>query len=179
VYSLWCGILGDVDKGVHEHKSEALLEIMNCKADWNTFKCENQLERTRELCDTLRKCISRDPEQVARAQVSARTFAKIINDFAEPISLKAMVFYLSVFAVFWYGTNATWNGLRNKLSADHIQHVYHQVPPTPQRQLSGPHPPPTPFGNAFYASGYLPQGMEPMTSPMANSQADRGQIEYG
>jgi hypothetical protein len=91
VYSLWSGILGDVDKGVNETKAEAMLEIANCRKDWIAFRCDDKLERTRDLCDGLSKCMSRDPDKVARAQVSARTFARIINDFAEPISLKAMV----------------------------------------------------------------------------------------
>jgi Di-sulfide bridge nucleocytoplasmic transport domain len=91
VSSLWSGILGDVDKGVRETQSETMLEVMACKQDWLTFRCEERPERTRELCETLAKCIAKDPEKIARAQVSAKTFAKIINDFAEPISLKAMV----------------------------------------------------------------------------------------
>jgi hypothetical protein len=95
VYSLWCGILGDVDKGVNESKAEAMLQIANCRKDWLAFRCEDKIERTRELCEGIESCISRNPETVARAQVSARTFARIINDFAEPISLKAMVRSLS------------------------------------------------------------------------------------
>ena len=91
VWSLWCGILGDVDKGVNESRAEAMLEIASCRKDWVALRCEDKLERTREVCENIAKCIARDPETVARAQVSARTFARIINDFAEPISLKAMV----------------------------------------------------------------------------------------
>jgi len=35
--------------------------------------------------------MSRDPREVARARVSAETFAEILNSFVEPISYKAMV----------------------------------------------------------------------------------------
>jgi Di-sulfide bridge nucleocytoplasmic transport domain len=95
VWTLWCGILGDVDKGVNESRAEAMLEIVSCRKDWVLLRCEEKMERTREVCENIAKCIARDPETVARAQVSARTFARIINDFAEPISLKAMVRFLS------------------------------------------------------------------------------------
>jgi hypothetical protein len=91
VWSLWSGILGDVDKDVHNVASATMLEIMGCKEDWKALRCDDRIERTRTLCDELAVCIAKDPQKVARAQVSAKTFAKIINEFVEPISLKAMV----------------------------------------------------------------------------------------
>ena len=93
VYSLWSGILGDVDKDVNDVASATMLEIIGCKEDWKALRCDDRIERTRSLCDELAKCVSQDPKKVARGQVSAKTFAKIINEFAEPISLKAMVPY--------------------------------------------------------------------------------------
>jgi Di-sulfide bridge nucleocytoplasmic transport domain len=181
VWSLWSGILGDVDKGVHETKSEALIEIMHCKQDWIHMNCEKPARSAIELCDQLAKCISKDPEKIARAQVSAKTFAKIINDFAEPISLKAMIFYLSIFAIFWYSTNATWNGLRNKLSAEQFM-SHHQMPPppTPHRHPSnGIYPPNTPYSIHYQTpGGYLHSAMEPGPSAVVGEEHQR-RLEFG
>jgi hypothetical protein len=181
VWSLWSGILGDVDKGVHETKSETLIEIMHCRQDWIHMNCDKPARSAIQVCDQLAKCISKDPEKIARAQVSAKTFAKIINDFAEPISLKAMVFYLSIFAIFWYSTNATWNGLRSKLSADHFV-THHQMmpPPTPQRHPSnGIYPPSTPYGIHYQTPGaYLQSAMEPGPSAVVGEEHQR-RLEFG
>jgi hypothetical protein len=183
VWSLWAGIMGDVDKGVHETKSETLIEIMNCKQDWIHMNCDKPARSAYEICDQLAKCIAKDPEKIARAQVSARTFAKIINDFAEPISLKAMAFYLSIFAIFWYTTNATWNGLRNKLSPEQFMH-HHPMhpPPTPQRHPSdGMFPPSTPYGVSYYTpAGYIHSHstMEPGSSAVPGAENQR-RIDFG
>ncbi len=72
VSSLWSGILGDVDKGVRETQSRRCSRVLGCKQDWISFRCEERPERTRDLCETLAKCIAKDPEKIARAQVSAR-----------------------------------------------------------------------------------------------------------
>jgi hypothetical protein len=181
VWSLWAGIMGDVDKGVHETKSETLIEIRNCKQDWIHMNCDKPARSAYEICDQLAKCIAKDPEKIARAQVSARTFAKIINDFAEPISLKAMAFYLSIFAIFWYTTNATWNSLRNKLSPDQFMHHHPmQPPPTPQRHPSdGMFPHSTPYGVNYYTpGGYLQSAMEPGSSAVPGAEHQR-RIDFG
>jgi Di-sulfide bridge nucleocytoplasmic transport domain len=181
VYSLWCGILSDVDKGIHESQAETFLEIAACNKDFEQMNCRNPVRAAIEICHELQKCIDKDPKKIARAQVSARAFAKIINDFAEPISLKAMAFYLSIFAIFWYSTNATWNGLRNKLSPEHFQpHQYHPMPPpTPQRLPSnGMYPPNTPFSVGYYTPGhYLQSAME--AGPSAVPADSQRKIEFG
>ena len=43
-------------------------------------------------CLDWARCKARDPYKVARAKVSAHTFAEIFNSFVEPISYKAMLF---------------------------------------------------------------------------------------
>jgi len=146
------------------------------------MNCEKPARSAIDLCDQLSKCIAKDPEKIARAQVSARTFAKIINDFAEPISYKSMIFYLSAFTIFWYTTNATWNGLRNKLSfgGHNGQHQQMGPPPTPHRQASGGmYPPNTPYGVGFYTPGYLHSGMEPGPSAVAGAEHQRRLEHYG
>jgi len=182
VYSLWSGILGDVDKDVNEAASATMLEIIGCKEDWKALRCDDRIERTRSLCDELAKCVSQDPKKVARGQVSAKTFAKIINEFAEPISLKAMFFYLSIFGIFWYTTNATWNGLRNKLSAEHVVHYVHGHGPhpaaTPSRHASAgqlPFPQGTPYHPSVGYYGW--NGMMPVEGMQQQQQAASGALE--
>lgn len=182
-YSLWSGIVGDVSKGVDETMSETMLEIMNCKKDWGAMNCDKPVKSAIDICDQLARCMNRDAEKVAKAQVSARTFAKIINEFAEHISYKAMAFYLALFSIFWYFTNATWSGLKTKLSPDHFVHgqQYHPMaPPTPYRQTSnGMYAPNTPYGMGYHTpGGYLQSGMEPGPSSVATSNEQR-RLDFG
>jgi hypothetical protein len=90
-WSFWMTIKRDVDQGVHEAASEVIIQVRQCKDDWEQFRCEARPERTRELCEGLAKCLAKNPEKIARAQVSAKTFARIMNDFAENISFKSVV----------------------------------------------------------------------------------------
>jgi hypothetical protein len=70
-----------------------------------------------------------------------------------PFPPKKQVFYLSLFGIFWYTTNATWNGLRNKLSAEHVVHYVHGGP-----QHHHPPPPATPSRHASSAGQQLQYG---------------------
>jgi hypothetical protein len=97
------------------------------------------------------------------------------------------VFYLSVFGIFWWGTNATWNGLRSKLSAEHFSHQNQQYPglqmpppATPHRHLSnGMLQTPYANHNSLFNQPYFQPGPDPAASAMAGA-AERAQaIEYG
>ncbi|KAF2663846.1 hypothetical protein BT63DRAFT_430102 [Microthyrium microscopicum] len=187
--SLWRGILGDVSNDVDEATSKAILTLQGCRKDWEIFQCggSNPPERTRVLCEDLAKCIAKNPDKVSRAQLSAKTFAKIINDFAEPISLKAMTFYLTAFTISWMVMNASWNGLRNTLTPDYFQNQHYPPPATPSRQASAGalqygtpyHPSVGYYGNAYGGPGGSFQGMMPVENgqPDGNMSPDRRMIE--
>lgn len=97
IYTLWIffrAIRADVDAASAVAYSAALVEISECNQHFIENQCGNNLPATRRMCDAWDLCMNRDPKQVGRARVSARTFAEIFNSFVEPISWKAMVGFL-------------------------------------------------------------------------------------
>jgi hypothetical protein len=184
VWSMWSGIVKDVNKGVAQGVIDATHIINDCKAQFDQMNCNNPVRSAIEICNDLARCKEQDPTHVARGQVSARTFAMILNDFAEHISWKAMFFYLAAFVIFLVCNNLTWNGLRNKFTPDH-QYQYMHPPPTPQRFPSNGMYPQTPYGvHGYYTPAYLHSQqhsqMEPGPTPGA-SQDHRRLLneEYG
>jgi hypothetical protein len=93
------------------------------------------------------------------------------------------VFYLSVFGIFWWGTNATWNGLRSKLSPEHLSHqqFVHMPPPaTPHRHPSANmYVAQTPYGS-FYQPQFLQPGPDPGASAVPSAaERDTRLLELG
>ncbi|KAF2457831.1 Di-sulfide bridge nucleocytoplasmic transport domain-containing protein [Lineolata rhizophorae] len=93
VYSFWAAIRSDVDLSSQNAVMEAMAEVARCAKDWEANMCEQEsrVPAMETICNTWKKCMSRDPHAVARARISAHTFAQIFNSFIEPISYKAMV----------------------------------------------------------------------------------------
>ena len=95
LYSFWSTVMGDVDRKAHEAMAEIMVEIATCANDYNRNNCdppENRAPVMEPYCLNWARCKARDPYKVARAKVSAHTFAEIFNSFVEPISYKAMLF---------------------------------------------------------------------------------------
>ena len=58
--------------------------------------------------------MAQDPWKIARAKVSAHTFAEIFNSFIEPISYKAMLFTAMMIFGCFAVSNFAFGVLRNK-----------------------------------------------------------------
>ncbi|CAO2658208.1 Nn.00g059310.m01.CDS01 [Neocucurbitaria sp. VM-36] len=93
VYSAWCGVMMDVDIESSKHASEVMVEIAACATEYNRNRCrpEEVVPAMEKACGVWETCMNRDPKKVARASVTAKTFAMIFNSFVEEFSYKSMV----------------------------------------------------------------------------------------
>lgn len=92
IYSIWSTIRADVDRASEDSAAEVLAEMAICAKNYVENRCggDNRLPALETVCNNWEFCMNRDPNAVRRAQVSAHTFASIINSFVEPISFKTM-----------------------------------------------------------------------------------------
>jgi hypothetical protein len=77
-----------------EHRiAEVMIEIAKCHKDYLDNGCglERPPPSLKDVCANWEGCMKRDARKVARASVSAKTFAMIFNSFVEEIGYKAMV----------------------------------------------------------------------------------------
>jgi hypothetical protein len=93
IYSVWSTIRADVDRASEDSAAEILAEMAACAKNFVDNRCggDNRLPALETVCSNWEQCMNRDPNSIRRAQVSAHTFAHIINSFVEPISMKTMV----------------------------------------------------------------------------------------
>ena len=93
VYSAWAGVMTDVDIESSKHASEVMVEIAACALEYNRNRCrpEEVVPAMEKACGVWETCMNRDPKKVARATVTAKTFAMIFNSFVEEFSYKSMV----------------------------------------------------------------------------------------
>jgi hypothetical protein len=100
VYSAWAGVMTDVDIESSKHASEVMVEIAACALEYNRNRCrpEEVVPAMEKACGVWETCMNRDPKKVARATVTAKTFAMIFNSFVEEFSYKSMVRYLLYFS---------------------------------------------------------------------------------
>lgn len=95
IYSFWATIRQDVDMKVQESATATLEDMAACAREYVQNRCDAQhrVPAMESLCNNWESCMNRDPHKVARAKISAHTFAEIFNSFIEPISYKAMVYF--------------------------------------------------------------------------------------
>jgi len=93
LYCCWATIRQDVDMKAEESVAQTLAEMAVCAENFLQNRCEraSRVPAMETLCENWENCMSRDAHKVARARISAHTFAEIFNSFIEPITYKAMV----------------------------------------------------------------------------------------
>lgn len=93
VYCAWSGIQSDVEIESNKHAAEVMVELSACALDYKRNHCgtANMAPALENLCGVWETCMKRDPKKVARASVTAKTFAMIFNSFVEEFSYKSMV----------------------------------------------------------------------------------------
>lgn len=162
IYSAWTSIRGDIDKRAFEASADILAEMAQCTKHFTLNSCDSptRAPALETVCNNWAKCMNQDATKIARAKVSAGTFAEIYNSFIEPISYKAMIFT----ALFVFGgifvSNMAFGLVRNKATeqVQQQQWGYGPPPPTPQRHVSGAD---------LYGQGtpwHQPVGLEPAPS---------------
>ncbi|KAK2733578.1 hypothetical protein FQN57_002077 [Myotisia sp. PD_48] len=136
----------DVDIASEGQSADILAEVWSCKKNYDDNRCGDQsakrLPAMEAICDTWEKCMQKDPSKVGRARVSAQTLAEIFNGFIEPISFKAMFFFIASIVSCVTVSNLTFSFFRNKSNnPPHMSPSYNPyIPPQSQQ----PHLPYTP-----------------------------------
>lgn len=96
VYGVWCfasAVRADIERAASLESESVLAEMALCSRQYVDNKCaaDQRVPAMETICNNWEECMNKDPLRVARARLSAHTFAEIFNSFVEPISWKAMV----------------------------------------------------------------------------------------
>ncbi|KAI4923308.1 hypothetical protein J4E85_008345 [Alternaria conjuncta] len=142
VYSAWAGVMTDVDIESSKHASEVMVEIAGCAIEYNRNRCrpEEVVPAMERACGVWETCMNRDPKKVARATVTAKTFAMIFNSFVEEFSYKSMIFTAIIIFGGFNLSNWAFGLLRSQQQQSHHTQSHQQpnefVPQTPHRVIS-------------------------------------------
>ncbi|KAJ9606697.1 hypothetical protein H2200_008705 [Cladophialophora chaetospira] len=115
-WSFYATIQADVDRASQETMAEVLTEMAQCSKNYVENRCgaDTRLPALETVCSNWELCMNRDPSAVKRARLSAHTFAEIFNSFVEPISLKTMIFTITLVVVGLVVNNATFSLYRRQ-----------------------------------------------------------------
>ncbi|KAF7592144.1 hypothetical protein BBP40_000631 [Aspergillus hancockii] len=156
VFGFVSTIRAEFDQAAEEVSDTILAEMAVCAKSYLDNKCDgrDRLPALETVCQNWEYCMNRDPAKVGRAKVSAHTMAIIINSFIDPISWKAIMFFLATISTVTVVSNWSFRSFRNRLH----QQEYAHPPPSFSRQPSGHHqiPPAYQQPNAFGYPGNAP-----------------------
>ncbi len=115
-WSFYRTIQADVDRASEDTMAEVLTEMAQCSKHYLENRCapDSRLPALETVCSNWELCMNRDPSSVKRARLSAHTFAEIFNSFVEPISLKTMIFTVTLVVVCLVVNNATFSLYRRQ-----------------------------------------------------------------
>jgi hypothetical protein len=124
LYCAWQGVMSDVDLESSKHMSEVLVDIAICAKNYKVNRCDDVVPHLEKACGAWKTCMDRDPKKVARASVTAKTFAMIFNSFVEEFSYKSMV-CLALFAVLFFYIVTFLNARFRKVTAaaERFKHI--------------------------------------------------------
>ncbi|KIW67008.1 hypothetical protein PV04_06286 [Phialophora macrospora] len=153
-WSFYATIQADVDRASEDTMAEVLAEMAQCSKNYIENRCgaDTRLPALETVCSNWELCMNRDPSAVKRARLSAHTFAEIFNSFVEPISLKTMIFTITLVVVGLVVNNATFS-LYRRQQESHYAGMYR---PPSASYMHPQHPgqfalsPPTPFTQQRY-----------------------------
>ena len=120
-WSFYATIQADVDRASEDAMAEVLSEMAACSKNYVENRCgaDARLPALETVCSNWELCMNRDPSAVKRARLSAHTFAEIFNSFVEPISLKTMLFTLTLVVIGLVVNNATFTLYRRQNEHQH------------------------------------------------------------
>ncbi|OBA23531.1 hypothetical protein METBIDRAFT_19906, partial [Metschnikowia bicuspidata var. bicuspidata NRRL YB-4993] len=98
LYTVVRTVRQDVRHKIEMYTADAIQEISLCSRQYYRNRCSNDGTNIRapaleETCMALEKCMNRDPQQIGKSQITAETFADILNGFMNPISWKLTVLF--------------------------------------------------------------------------------------
>ncbi|KAL1881589.1 hypothetical protein Plec18167_003186 [Paecilomyces lecythidis] len=137
VFAFVSAIRAEFDQAAEEVSDGILAEMATCAKNYVDNKCAggDRLPALETVCDNWERCMNRDPAKVGRAKVSAHTMAIIINSFIDPISWKAILFFLATISTVTVVSNWSFRSFRNRLN----QQDYVQPHPSLHGQPAGQH----------------------------------------
>ncbi|KAL4804064.1 Di-sulfide bridge nucleocytoplasmic transport domain-containing protein [Aspergillus unguis] len=135
VFGFVSAIRSEFDQAAEEVSDTILAEMAICAKSYVDNKCGggDRLPALETVCENWERCMNRDPAKVGRAKVSAQTMAIIINSFIDPISWKAIAFFLATISTVTVVSNWSFRSFRSRYN-----HDYHPTP-TYSRQTSAQH----------------------------------------
>ncbi|KKK14718.1 hypothetical protein P175DRAFT_0461069 [Aspergillus ochraceoroseus IBT 24754] len=138
VFGFVSAIRAEFDQAAEEVSDSILAEMATCAKSYVDNKCGGggRLPALETVCENWERCMNRDPAKVGRAKVSAHTMAVIINSFIDPISWKAIMFFLATISTVTVVSNWSFRSFRSR----YTQHEYSHPVPAYTRQPSGQHP---------------------------------------
>ncbi|KAF9697120.1 hypothetical protein EKO04_004974 [Ascochyta lentis] len=162
LYCIYSGIMADVDIESNKHASEMLVEIAQCVKNYRDNRCEpdTRVPAMEMACGNWETCMNRDPNKLARASVTVKTFASIINSFFEEFSYKSMIFL----TILIFGGFNVSNWAFGLLRQQHTQ-------PQPQYNDYAP-PPQTP--HRINSNSYIENGQAAWQTPYQTPYEGRG-----
>ncbi|BCR90617.1 putative nuclear envelope protein Brr6 [Aspergillus chevalieri] len=140
VFGFVSAIRAEFEQAAEEVSDGILAEMATCAKSYVDNRCagNDRLPALETVCENWERCMNRDPAKVGRAKVSAHTMAVIINSFIDPISWKAILFFLATISTVTVVSNWSFRSFRNRLN----QHEYpHPHPPSFSRQGSAQYAP--------------------------------------
>ena len=118
LYAFWNAITAEVDVQARKSMSDIMHEIAICTHEYRINNCAvARVPALENACRNWEQCMQRDPNKIARASVTAKTFAMIFNSFVEEFSYKSMVSVISLI-VCW-----RWTSPSTPAAASRLQHL--------------------------------------------------------
>ncbi|KAJ6076076.1 hypothetical protein N7499_008057 [Penicillium canescens] len=130
VFGFVSAIRGEFEQAAQEMSDTILADMAVCTKSYVDNDCgrPSRAPALETICENWERCMNRDPAKVGRAKVSAHTMAIIINSFIDPISWKAILFFLATISTVTVVSNWSFRSFRHRLQQQH----YAQHPPQPQ-----------------------------------------------
>ncbi|KAJ5624830.1 hypothetical protein N7510_001139 [Penicillium lagena] len=135
VFGFVSAIRSEFEQAAEEVSDTILAEMATCARSYVDNKCGggDRLPALETVCENWERCMNRDPAKVGRAKVSAHTMAIIINSFIDPISWKAILFFLATISTVTVVSNWSFRSFRSRFN----QQDYSQ--PAPNYTHQHPH----------------------------------------
>ncbi|KAJ4310405.1 hypothetical protein N0V94_008462 [Neodidymelliopsis sp. IMI 364377] len=165
VYCAYSGIMTDVEIESSKHSSEIWVEISLCAKNYRENRCDpdTRVPAMETACGNWETCMNRDPKKLARASVTVKTFATIINSFFEEFSYKSMIFL----AILIFGGFNVSNWAFGLLRQQHAQ---------PQPQYND-YAPPLQTPHRINSNSYIENGQQGWQTPYQTPYEGRGFIQ--
>lgn len=112
VYIMLNAVFADINIESDKHHSEVMVEIAQCAKNYRENYCglSTRAPALEMACGNWETCMSRDPQKLARASVTVKACARIINSFFEEFSYKSMVCSTALILAFGF----VWSEIRKQ-----------------------------------------------------------------